>query len=106
MKKIIICLLLVLSFSIFAQEVGGISKTDSIKAADDGITALAEDWIGNDISVTLATVDITLTGKLIKVFKDGIYIKTPFNNYIYILKNSIAYVKTGSQSTKPVDEKK
>lgn len=105
-RKIVLSILIFsFVFSAFADNTTDISllSSDNTYTGDvkkDGVNDFLNSCVGMDISVTISNVDNTITGKLISVYKDGIYLKTAFNNYVYIMKSSVSYYKVTGYATK------
>lgn len=66
---------------------------EDTKLEEIGYVAFLSECLGKEISVTIKEVDNTIVGKLKTIYQDGILIKTSFKNNIFILKDSIAYIK-------------
>lgn len=56
--------------------------------------------VGQDLSVTLSTIDVTIAGKLIEVYKDGIMIETIFKEQIFVARDAIAFIKFNKKGSK------
>lgn len=102
MKHLIIILVLLFSIGIWAEDLTSDATFPNTKKDvstfigdlnKEGIDLFLQNCVGMNIAVSMNTVDTTINGRLIGIYKDGIYLKTAFNNYIYIMKSSIAYIR-------------
>lgn len=97
-NKLIIAFLLVMlgTFFITGQDKSDNSKpVNTITTVNSGFEVFLNQNLGKDISVTINNLDVTIVGKLVAVYQDSLIVQTLFNKQILILKNSIAYIKTG-----------
>ncbi|HBD93103.1 MAG: hypothetical protein A2015_06875 [Spirochaetes bacterium GWF1_31_7] len=93
---IIFFVFLMALISVHAEDIiinDGSSATEQSSTLVPGFDSFISNAIGENISVTISVTDNTLSGKLISAYSDGIYIQTAFNNYIFITKKSIAYIR-------------
>ena len=75
---------------LFAQE----NVIDPEISNELGLNVFFKENIGNEISVTIYDLDITITGTLTIVYRDSIIIVTTIGNQKYLIpKSSIAFVK-------------
>lgn len=97
MKKIVLILMLSFAtlFLVMSEETSVITNETTETMVNQGASVYFETLKGRNISVTISTIDTTLTGKLVEVYDDGIVILTAFNNTIFIYRNSIAYFRFG-----------
>jgi hypothetical protein len=59
-----------------------------------GLNEFFKENVGNDISVTISNLDITITGRLTVVYRDSIIVITTIGRQKYLIpKSSIAFVK-------------
>jgi len=86
MKKFFFITVLVLfSYILFAQETA---------APVNGFEKYLTEFIGKDIVVTIVNVDTSIEGKLLEIYQDGIIMETTLlKQKVFILKNSIAFIK-------------
>ncbi len=98
-KHLFIFVILSMVFvSVHAEDIIINTDSDSVIAEKSstllpGFDTFLSNAIGENISVTINVTDNTISGKLISAYSDGVYIQTAFNNYIFIAKNSIAYIR-------------
>jgi len=96
-KKLFISLILgILTFYIVYAEGQSALSTDK----ESGFDYFFNQNIGKEVTVSIATLDVNITGTLLSAYPDGIIIQTAFNQ-IYIPRNSIAYVKNKFELKKP-----
>ena len=88
-KKIFIVILLISMFTILtAQELG------TEISSELGLNEFFKENVGNEISVTISNLDITITGRLTVVYRDSIIVITTIGRQKYLIpKSSIAFVK-------------
>jgi hypothetical protein len=88
MKKniILIIILSVLSFNLFPE--------NTIDAKENGFDSFLINYVSFDVAVYISTNDVTISGKLLDVYKDGIVVQSSMlKKIIFINKSSIAYVE-------------
>lgn len=86
-KFIFLILFLVIFTSLYAQE--------NTISNESGFDVFFKENIGQEISVIILNLDITITGTLLAVYKDGIVIQTTIGKLEYLIpKTSIAFAKT------------
>lgn len=92
-NKLILTFFLILIATSFltAQDNTTITKNSS------GFEIFLTKNINKEISVTINNLDTTIAGTLVEVYNDSILIQTIFNVQVLILKESIAYIKIGSE---------
>ncbi|MCK4798432.1 MAG: hypothetical protein KAT05_13715 [Spirochaetes bacterium] len=96
-KKTFLCIFIILfalSFSIAQDD----TKQKTKQATENNLSEYGYDIfftqnIGKEITVTISNLEITITGTLIAVYKDGIIVKSLIKK-IFIPKQSIAFAKT------------
>jgi hypothetical protein len=64
------------------------------KEIQNGFDVFLSGYIANDITVYISSNDVTISGKLLDVYKDGIVIESSMmKKTIFISKSSISYVE-------------
>lgn len=91
-KRVFLTFILLFTAVIFYAD-----DSRTLPAMSSGFEIFLNNAIGENISVTISNVDNTITGKLLNVYTDGIYLQTAFNNFIFIRNESIAYVRISSR---------
>lgn len=106
----VILLLLIPVFYSFAEDIEvndtvEITEDDvDYSARSDGFIEFLETFRGKEVSITVTDVDVTINGMIVKIFDNGVWIKTIFDNEIFILRDSIGYISV-SRSDKPIKKK-
>lgn len=96
MQKILL-VLFIMSFSSFLfyaeESVSTVSNTTSSETLSSCFESLLPSMIGKNVVVYLTNGDISFSGKLIKVYNDGVIIENYLKKNLFILKNSIAIIE-------------
>ncbi|HOV13211.1 MAG TPA: hypothetical protein PK771_02915 [Spirochaetota bacterium] len=96
MRKIffVILALVYCQFLFNAEEImTDISKFSNEQITPAGFETLLPALLGKNIVVFLANGDVSFSGKLVKVYNDGLIIENYLKKNLFILKNSIAIIE-------------
>ncbi|MBN2544946.1 MAG: hypothetical protein JXB50_04050 [Spirochaetes bacterium] len=87
MKKFFFIMILMLSFHVFFAQESSLPQVN-------GFEKYLNEYLGKDIVVSVLNVDTNIEGKLIEIYTDGIIVETTLlRQRVFILKNSIAFIK-------------
>jgi hypothetical protein len=103
-KYLLIGLLLCTIVSINAQESETVvsSETAEMDSSPQSMEDFLARYIGQDIVIYVANLDVTMNGRLLHVLEDGVIIQPIFRQKIFIQREFIAFVEVkGSDKKKP-----
>lgn len=94
MKKLLLITFIALLYCsfLFSQD----NNTNNKK----GFQLFLSNHIGKDIVVYIFSNDITISGKLLEVYEDGIVVKPLFKELVFINKNTISFVEIKKPTAK------